>query len=310
MGARRRVLGAGFGLLGTTLPASPPPPVCAASRPLRRGAATPSVPPRPMPSPRLPARCTRGCPWSTCTPTRCCGAGTCCAGPARGHVDLPRLQEANVALQVFDAVTQVPVGLNFERNDPAATSSRCSPSPRAGRRAPGPAGCERARYAADRLHRLRRAIRRRAAGGPHRRRPGRAARRAAAGRPRASSGALLGDRGVARAGRSAGEPRRAVRRRIPDDRAAALLRQRRRRLGARLERRRAHPVRAGAGRAGPGPAGSLVDVAHSSPAVVDDVLAIATAPGPRLPHRAARHLRQPAQPVRRARPRRSPRPAG
>ena len=35
---------------------------------------------------------------------------------AHGHVDLPRLREANVALQVFASVTQVPAGLNFERN--------------------------------------------------------------------------------------------------------------------------------------------------------------------------------------------------
>jgi membrane dipeptidase len=33
-----------------------------------------------------------------------------------GHVDLPRLREAGVALQVFSAVTQAPMGLNFERN--------------------------------------------------------------------------------------------------------------------------------------------------------------------------------------------------
>jgi microsomal dipeptidase-like Zn-dependent dipeptidase len=33
-----------------------------------------------------------------------------------GHLDLPRLREANVALQVFAAVTQVPAGLNFDRN--------------------------------------------------------------------------------------------------------------------------------------------------------------------------------------------------
>jgi membrane dipeptidase len=36
-----------------------------------------------------------------------------------GHVDLPRLREANVALQVFASVTQVPSGLNFERNTAA-----------------------------------------------------------------------------------------------------------------------------------------------------------------------------------------------
>ena len=35
-----------------------------------------------------------------------------------GHVDLPRLQQANVALQVFASVTKVPMGLNFERNVP------------------------------------------------------------------------------------------------------------------------------------------------------------------------------------------------
>jgi microsomal dipeptidase-like Zn-dependent dipeptidase len=34
-----------------------------------------------------------------------------------GHVDLPRLLEGNVALQVFGIVTQSPVGQNFERNE-------------------------------------------------------------------------------------------------------------------------------------------------------------------------------------------------
>lgn len=34
----------------------------------------------------------------------------------RGHIDLPRLGEANVGLQVFSAVTRVPFGLNYERN--------------------------------------------------------------------------------------------------------------------------------------------------------------------------------------------------
>ena len=36
---------------------------------------------------------------------------------SRGHVDLPRLQDGNVALEVFSAVTQSPRGLNTERND-------------------------------------------------------------------------------------------------------------------------------------------------------------------------------------------------
>jgi microsomal dipeptidase-like Zn-dependent dipeptidase len=34
-----------------------------------------------------------------------------------GHLDLPRLVEGGVALQVFSAVTQVPKGLNYIRND-------------------------------------------------------------------------------------------------------------------------------------------------------------------------------------------------
>jgi len=36
---------------------------------------------------------------------------------ARGHVDLPRLIEGRVAVQVFAAVTKVPQGINYERND-------------------------------------------------------------------------------------------------------------------------------------------------------------------------------------------------
>ena len=34
----------------------------------------------------------------------------------RGHMDLPRLIDGNVALQVFSSVTKSPAGLNFERN--------------------------------------------------------------------------------------------------------------------------------------------------------------------------------------------------
>jgi microsomal dipeptidase-like Zn-dependent dipeptidase len=36
---------------------------------------------------------------------------------SHGQVDLPRLVEGNVALQVFGLVTQVPLGINFERNE-------------------------------------------------------------------------------------------------------------------------------------------------------------------------------------------------
>ncbi len=34
----------------------------------------------------------------------------------RGHLDLPRLQAGNVALQVFSSVTRSPAGLNYDRN--------------------------------------------------------------------------------------------------------------------------------------------------------------------------------------------------
>src|SRR5215471_5665895 len=34
----------------------------------------------------------------------------------RGHVDIPRLVEGNVALQAFTVVTKTPRGLNYERN--------------------------------------------------------------------------------------------------------------------------------------------------------------------------------------------------
>jgi membrane dipeptidase len=39
---------------------------------------------------------------------------------SRGHVDLPRLAEGNVALQVFTAVTKVPAGQNYESNEAAS----------------------------------------------------------------------------------------------------------------------------------------------------------------------------------------------
>jgi len=36
---------------------------------------------------------------------------------ARGHVDVPRLRDSNAALQVFSAVTKSPAGLNYEENE-------------------------------------------------------------------------------------------------------------------------------------------------------------------------------------------------
>lgn len=38
----------------------------------------------------------------------------------RGHVDVPRLQEGNVALQMFTTVTKSPAGLNYEENAASA----------------------------------------------------------------------------------------------------------------------------------------------------------------------------------------------
>lgn len=36
---------------------------------------------------------------------------------SRGHIDLPRLREGNVALQVFSSVSQTPAGQNYDRNE-------------------------------------------------------------------------------------------------------------------------------------------------------------------------------------------------
>lgn len=70
----------------------------------------------------------------------------------RGHVDLPRLQEANVALQVFSVVTKVPRGINYERN---RADSDLVTWLAAAARWPIPTWtslCERALYQARRLH--------------------------------------------------------------------------------------------------------------------------------------------------------------
>jgi microsomal dipeptidase-like Zn-dependent dipeptidase len=49
----------------------------------------------------------------------------------RGHVDVPRLAEGNVALQFFTAVTKVPFGSNYESND--GDSDKITPLVVAGR---------------------------------------------------------------------------------------------------------------------------------------------------------------------------------
>jgi microsomal dipeptidase-like Zn-dependent dipeptidase len=40
-----------------------------------------------------------------------------------GHVDIPRLQKGNVALQMFTTVSKVPQGLNYDRNETSANDS-------------------------------------------------------------------------------------------------------------------------------------------------------------------------------------------
>ena len=71
-------------------------------------------------SPRVGARRRRStprCGSRTSTRTRCCGAGTCSSAATRGRVDVPRLIEGNVALQVLAMAVKTPRGLNIERNE-------------------------------------------------------------------------------------------------------------------------------------------------------------------------------------------------
>ena len=77
---------------------------------------------------------------------------------ARGHVDLPRLIEGNVALQVFTAVTKSPAGQNYERNAADAFDT-ITPLAMAQLWPPRTWGSltERALYQADRLRRAARA---------------------------------------------------------------------------------------------------------------------------------------------------------
>jgi membrane dipeptidase len=72
----------------------------------------------------------------------------------RGHVDVPRLQEGNVAIQMFTAVTKTPRGQNYESNTP--DSDNITPlvilslwPPRT-----WTSLYERALYQSERLHRL------------------------------------------------------------------------------------------------------------------------------------------------------------
>jgi membrane dipeptidase len=70
---------------------------------------------------------------------------------SRGHVDVPRLAEGNVALQAFTAVTKVPFGLNYESNE--GTTDQVTPLVVAERWPPAAWGSlkERALYQARKL---------------------------------------------------------------------------------------------------------------------------------------------------------------
>ena len=156
----------------------------------------------------------------------------------RGQVDVPRLIDGNVALQVLAATTQSPRHLNLERNDDRSddvillalalglAAGDVAPAPAA--RAPpgGPRG------------RARGALRGPLPGHPVRRPtwpPTRSRRRE---RPRDHRRPPR-DRGRPRARRRPGQRRGRRRRRLPDDVAEPLLRQRVRWLGARRREGRA-----------------------------------------------------------------------
>jgi microsomal dipeptidase-like Zn-dependent dipeptidase len=72
----------------------------------------------------------------------------------RGHVDIPRLQEGNVAVQMFTAVTQMPRGANYESN--TADSDNITPLVIVQRWPPRTWSSlyARAIYQSERLHRL------------------------------------------------------------------------------------------------------------------------------------------------------------
>jgi membrane dipeptidase len=69
----------------------------------------------------------------------------------RGHVDLPRLLEGNVALQVFTLPTKVPRHLNIERNDDRSDDIRLVALVQGWPRATWRSLLARAEYQADRL---------------------------------------------------------------------------------------------------------------------------------------------------------------
>jgi microsomal dipeptidase-like Zn-dependent dipeptidase len=72
----------------------------------------------------------------------------------RGHVDIPRLIDGNVALQVLDVVTKSPRGLNIERNDDSTDNILPLAIAQRWPRATWSSLKARALYQAERLHDL------------------------------------------------------------------------------------------------------------------------------------------------------------
>lgn len=71
-----------------------------------------------------------------------------------GHVDLPRLIEGNVALQVFSVVTQVPKGQNIERNEASSDNVALLANMQQWPKAAQSSLLQRALYQAQQLERL------------------------------------------------------------------------------------------------------------------------------------------------------------
>ncbi|MGQ0710266.1 MAG: dipeptidase [Rhodoferax sp.] len=75
----------------------------------------------------------------------------------RGHTDLPRLLQGQMALQVFATVTKTPKGLNYERNGADSDNITLLAQVQRWPRATWGSLLERALYQADKLHRAARA---------------------------------------------------------------------------------------------------------------------------------------------------------
>jgi hypothetical protein len=193
----------------------------------------------------------------------------------RGHVDVPRLIEGNVALTVFGVATKSPRHLNIERNDDRSDDITLLAIGRG-----WPAKTLRSLNArALHLGRQLEATANRSNGTLTLVRSGAdleafLARRA--DNPGLVAG-LLAIEGAHALGPGPGRPRRDRRGRVPDGRARPFLRQRGRGIGARP--REGRPDGAGSGaRAELEGRQIIVDLAHSSRATIDDVLALAQRP--------------------------------